>query len=116
MGATVTKNAEDELADNSDDEKILFKVEQRAGQNSPLQKRICKEKGVTGETIILYRLYDLCGFDPVKDLTIDAMRAIVLNLVRTELSILLSDFGRNSSRSKILIMRDAFSLVMNLDK
>ena len=115
MGATVTKYAEDELADNSDDEKRLFRVEQRAGQNSPLRKRICKEKGVTGETI-LYRLYDLCGFDPVKDLTIDAMHAIVLNLVRTELSILLSDLGRNSSRSKILIMRDAFSLVMNLDK
>ena len=60
------------------------------------RKQIGKEKGVTGETIF-YRLFDLCGFDPVKDLTIDAMHAIVLNLIRTELTILLADLGRNST-------------------
>ena len=47
------------------------------------RKQICKEKGVTGESI-LYRLSDLCGFDPVQDLNIDAMHAIILNIVRTE--------------------------------
>ena len=59
------------------------------------RKRICKETGVTGESLF-YRLYDLCKFDPVKDLTIDAMHAIVLNLIRTEASLLLADLGRNS--------------------
>ena len=56
------------------------------------RKRICKEKGVTGETIF-YRLYDLCGLNPIKDLTIDAMHAIVLNLIRSELELLLADLG-----------------------
>ena len=60
------------------------------------RKKICKETGVTGESLF-YRLYDLCRFDPVKDLTIDAMHAKVLNLIRTEASILLADLGRNSS-------------------
>lgn len=54
-------------------------------------KRISKGSGVTGESIF-YRLYDLCGFDPVQDLVIDAMHAIVLNLIRTELEVhLLAD-------------------------
>ena len=60
------------------------------------RKRICKETGVTGESLF-YRLYDLCKFDPVKDLTIDAMHAKVLNLMRTEASLLLADLGQNSS-------------------
>ena len=38
----------------------------------------------TGECIF-YHLYDLCGFDPVLDLSIDAMHTIVLNTVKTEL-------------------------------
>ena len=50
---------------------------------------------VTGETII-YTLYDLCGLNPIKDLMIDAMHAIVLNLIRTELEVMLTDVGRNS--------------------
>ncbi len=41
------------------------------------RKIILKETGVTGESIF-YRLYDLCSFDPVKDLVIDAMHATVL--------------------------------------
>lgn len=61
------------------------------------RKRILKETGVTGESSF-FRLYDLCGFDPVKDLVIDAMHAIVLNLIRTELeSRLLADLALNAS-------------------
>ena len=59
------------------------------------RKRIYKEMGVTGETII-YSLYDLCGLNPIKDLTIDAMHAIVLNLIRSELELMLADLGSNS--------------------
>lgn len=40
--------------------------------------------GVTGESQ-LYTLYDLCGFDPVKDAVIDVMHALALNLISTEL-------------------------------
>ena len=36
------------------------------------RSRRSKEIGVTGETIF-FRLYDIYGFDPVKDLVIDAM-------------------------------------------
>ena len=60
------------------------------------RKRITKETGVTGESIF-YRLYDLCGFDPVRDLVIDAMHAIVLNLIKTELKNHLADLGSNAS-------------------
>ena len=42
------------------------------------RKRRQKEAGVTGECIF----FDLCGFDPVKDMVIDAMHAVILNLVR----------------------------------
>lgn len=60
------------------------------------RKRISKGSGVTGESIF-YCLYDLCGFDPVKDIVIDAMHAIVLNLIRTELEFhLLADLGANA--------------------
>ena len=65
------------------------------------RKRLSKESGVTGESIF-YRLYDLCGFDPVKDLVIDAMHAIVLNLIRTELEAhLLADLGANADRNPL---------------
>ena len=65
------------------------------------RKRISRESGVTGESIF-YRLYDLCGFDPVKDLVIDAMHAIVLNLIRTELEVhLLRDLGANADRTPL---------------
>ena len=62
------------------------------------RKRISKGSGVTGESIF-YHLYDLCGFDPVQDLVIDAMHAIVLNLIRTELEVhLLADLGANADQ------------------
>ena len=35
------------------------------------QKRITRDSGVTGKCIF-YRFTDLCGFDPIRDLTIDA--------------------------------------------
>eukprot|EP00731_Ephydatia_muelleri_P006898 Em0003g1146a len=60
------------------------------------RKRMSKETGVTGECIF-YRLYDLCGFDPVNDLIIDAMHAMILNMVKTELEVhLLADLGPNA--------------------
>lgn len=43
------------------------------------RKRLSKLSGLTGESI-LYRLYDLCNFDPVKDLVVDVMHSLVLNL------------------------------------
>lgn len=61
------------------------------------RKRLARECGVTGETV-LYRLHDLCGFDTVKDMVIDAMHAVSLNLLRSELEKhLLMDLGANSS-------------------
>ena len=38
-------------------------------------------------------LNNLCGLNPINDLTIDAMHAIVLNLIRTELQLVLTDLG-----------------------
>ena len=59
------------------------------------RKALIQETGVTGESI-LYRLYDLCGFNPIKDSVIDAMHAVVLNLIRTEIKKhLLHDMGPN---------------------
>ena len=46
--------------------------------------RLSKAAGVTGETI-LYRLYDLCRFDPVRDLVVNVMHSLVLNLIRSEM-------------------------------
>lgn len=61
------------------------------------RKRIARNTGVTGECIF-YRFKDLCGFDPVRDMTIDAMHAIVLNLIKSELeNHLLADLGPNAS-------------------
>ena len=48
------------------------------------RSRLSKLAGITGETI-LYRLYDLCGFDLVRDLVVDVMHSLVLNLIRSEL-------------------------------
>ena len=63
------------------------------------RKRITRDSGVTGECIF-YRFTDLCGFDPIRDLAIDAMHAVVLNLVKTELeNHLLADLGPNASVS-----------------
>ena len=63
------------------------------------QRRRQKYTGITGECIF-YCLYDLCGFDPVKDMVIDAMHAVTLNLVQSELEDhLLADLGVNKSRS-----------------
>ena len=45
------------------------------------RKRITRDSGVTGE-YIFYRFTDLCGFDPIRDLTIDAMHAVVLNYTK----------------------------------
>ena len=36
------------------------------------RKLLAKQRGVTGESI-LYQLYDLCKFDPVYDLVVDAL-------------------------------------------
>ena len=48
------------------------------------RKAVTKETGVTGLSVF-YRLHDLCGFDPIKDLVIDAMHALTLNLIRSEI-------------------------------
>ena len=62
------------------------------------RKALVRETGVTGESI-LYRLHDLCGFNPIKDSVIDAMHAVVLNLIRTEIEKhLLHDMGPNKGR------------------
>lgn len=62
------------------------------------RKTIARDTGVTGETVF-YRLYDLCRFDPVKDLVIDAMHARTLNLIRSEIQKhLLADMGPNRVR------------------
>ena len=61
------------------------------------RSRRSKETGVTGETIF-FRLYDTYGFDPVKDLVIDAMHAVVLNLLRRELEDhIFADMGPNAT-------------------
>ena len=49
-----------------------------AASSTAERRRIAKETGVTGESIF-FRLHDLCGFDPIQDLVIDAMHAIALN-------------------------------------
>ena len=67
-----------------------------ATSSAEKQRRV-KETGVTGETIF-YRFYDLCGFDPIHDLVIDVMHALLLNLVRSEMEHhLLGDLGQNST-------------------
>ena len=86
------------------------------------RKRITRDSGVTGECIF-YRFTDLCGFDPIRDLTIDAMHAVVLDLVKTELeNHLLADLGpnasvaiaeRDSSQGGLLVQND---LVNSLNK
>ena len=41
------------------------------------ERSIVKETDLTGESN-LYRLYDLCGFDPVRDQVIDVMHCLCL--------------------------------------
>ena len=61
------------------------------------RKRITRDTGVTRESIF-YHFFDLCWFDPVQDAVIDAMHALALNLIRTELEDrLLADLGANST-------------------
>ena len=61
------------------------------------RKRLAREHGITGESIF-YQLFDLCGFDPVKDMVIDAMHAVSLNLIRSELEKhLLAELCENST-------------------
>ena len=63
------------------------------------RKRRQKEIGVTG-WCIFYHLYDLCGLDPMKDMVIDAMHAVILNFLWSELeNHLLADLCANKSRS-----------------
>jgi len=43
-----------------------------------------------------HRLYDLCGFDPIKDLVVDVMLALTINLIRSEVEKhLLAELGPN---------------------
>ena len=65
------------------------------------RKELSKQYGVT----VLYRWFFLCKFDPVNDLVIDVMH-VILNLVRTELELLLGrgnqlDESRVVNRSKL---------------
>ena len=70
------------------------------------RKRLSKQGRVTGETI-LYKLYDLCGFDPVQDLVVDVMHSLALNLIRSELEQrLLTDPDTTSSPDGLLQRRD----------
>ena len=74
-----------------------FGKEVDAATSSAVRQRKTTETGVTGETIF-FRFYDLCGFNPVKDLVVDVMHALLLNLVRSELeNHILGDLGQNSS-------------------
>ena len=52
--------------------------------------------GVTGESPF-YVLYDLCGFDPVKDAVIDVMHVLPLNLIKTELQRILAPLKDNTN-------------------
>lgn len=59
------------------------------------RKSLVREFGVTGVSSF-YRLYTLCGFDPVHDMVVDTMHALCLNLIRSELEHrLLLDLGTN---------------------
>ena len=70
------------------------KILDSASLTSDERKDLLKHSGVTGESL-LYILYDLCQFDPVKDAVIDCMHAICLNLIATELKgRLLADPGK----------------------
>ena len=59
------------------------------------RKAVTKETGVTGLSVF-YRLHNLCGFDPIKDLVIDAIHALTLNWIRSKIEKhLLADLGYN---------------------
>lgn len=57
-------------------------------------KQLVKENGVTGESLF-YQHYDLCGFDPIYDLVIDVMYAVELNLIKSEMELMIADMGSN---------------------
>lgn len=58
-----------------------------------------RDSGVTGVSAF-YRLYDLCGFDPVKGLVVDVLHALTLNLIRSEVEKhLLAELGPNATCS-----------------
>ena len=60
---------------------------------------LSKDSGINGLSPF-YRLHDLCGFYPVRDMVVDSMQAIALNLIRTELEKrLLPDLQSNSEYS-----------------
>lgn len=59
------------------------------------RKRLAKKHGVTGK-FILYRLNDLCQFDPVSHLVVDIMHSVVLNLICSELEHHLGEMGPNA--------------------
>ena len=89
---------------------------------STAERRRQKEAGVTGECIF-YRLLDLCGFDPLKDMVIDTMHTVILNLVQSELEDhLLSDLGANKSKPPHLCdpseggLLDVKDLMKSLDR
>ena len=56
-----------------------------------------KQNGVTSESLF-YRLYDLCGFDLIYDLVIYVMHAIELNLIKSEVELMLSEPGLSQDR------------------
>ena len=63
------------------------RIHGRAADNASTvseRRSILTKTGVTGESII-YRLYDLCGFHPVRDQVIDIMHCLCLNLTKNEL-------------------------------
>ena len=73
----------------------------KAVDDAPTRKQqssLSLECGVNGESV-LYRLYDLYGFDPVQDLVIDAMHAIVLNLISREFEhLIFASMGSNEGK------------------
>lgn len=71
-----------------------YGIEADHASSNAQRKELVKENGVTGESLI-YRLYDLCGFDPVYDVVIDVMHAIELNLDKSEMELMLRELGSN---------------------
>lgn len=68
-----------------------------------------RESSVTGVSAF-YQLYDLCGFDPVKGLVVDALHALTLNLIRSEVEKhLLAELGPNATFS--VLNRDTASVL-----
>lgn len=77
------------------DESLRRGLEVENAINKTNQAELSKLYGITG-VCIFYKWYALCGFDPVNDLSIDTMH-IVLNLVRSELELLLMTSNEDGS-------------------